>query len=77
MKVKELIELLSEMNPEHEVILSKDGEGNAFSPCGAHDVGQYVPDSTWSGEWRSSGLPPDDGGCTQRQINAILLWPTN
>lgn len=50
MKVKELIELLSELNPKLEVIMAKDGEGNGYSPVDAHDVGQYIPESTWSGE---------------------------
>jgi hypothetical protein len=32
MKVKKLIELLSEHNPEREVVVSSDDEGNEFSP---------------------------------------------
>ena len=50
MKVKELIALLSETNPELEVVLSKDGEGNSYSPLADHSFGQYEPDSTYSGE---------------------------
>ena len=77
MKVKELIELLSEMNPEHEVVLSKDGEGNGYSPLDGYSTGQYVPDSTWSGEFRSAQFPISDGGCRKKDINAIVLWPVN
>jgi hypothetical protein len=33
MKVKKLLELLNDVDPEAEVVLSSDGEGNSFSPC--------------------------------------------
>lgn len=78
MKVKKLIELLSALNPELEVVLSKDGEGNEFSPLDeSYSTGQYVPDSTWSGEFRSSQYSVADGGCRRKDINAIVLWPVN
>ncbi len=77
MKVKELIALLSELNPKLEVVLSKDGEGNGFSPLDGHDFGRYVPESTWSGEFKSSQHSVEDGGCTAKQVNAICLWPVN
>lgn len=77
MKVHELIEILSNWNPDHEVILAKDGEGNSFSPCAAYGVGQYVPDSTWSGELRSEEVTKGDGGCKPKEVNAVVLWPTN
>lgn len=76
MKVKALIELLSELNPEHEVVLSGDGEGNSYSPLADHGVGRYTPESTWSGEFSSEG-DPDEGYCTKKEVNAVVLWPTN
>ncbi len=77
MKVKELIALLKTLPPNHQVIISKDGEGNGFSPCDGHSLGRYVPDSTWSGEWKSSAHSVEEGGCTEKQINAVCLWPVN
>ena len=77
MKVKELIEVLSGLNPEHEVILSRDSEGNSFSPASSYDLGRYTPESTWSGEWKSSAQSVKEGGCAKKGINAVLLWPVN
>lgn len=51
MKVKELIKILQSLDPEREVILQKDIEGNGFSPLNSVD-GEvvYVADSNWSGQ---------------------------
>lgn len=51
MKVKDLIAALAKANPEAEVILQKDGEGNSYSPLSGADLkAVYVPDSTWGGD---------------------------
>lgn len=53
MKVKELIEKLKNVDPERIIVMSKDAEGNDYSPL--YDIDDemvYVPDSTWSGEVR-------------------------
>lgn len=49
MKIKELIEELQKQDPEREVILQKDPEGNGHSPFSSCYTGSYVPDSTYSG----------------------------
>ncbi|MBO5004901.1 MAG: hypothetical protein J6D03_06650 [Clostridia bacterium] len=52
MKVKELIEALKLENPEAEVILSADEEGNYFSPLEGtlgFGRGYYLPEKTWCG----------------------------
>lgn len=76
MTVKELMELLSAENPRAEVVLSKDGEGNSFSPACDYSVGFYVPESTWCGEFYpekySDEMDEDD-----KKIPALVLWPTN
>lgn len=76
MKVKALIELLSTLNPEHTVILAKDGEGNNFSPVADHGIGEYTPESTWAGEYRHEG-DENDGGCSPDDTNCVVLWPVN
>lgn len=54
-----------------QVILSKDGEGNGFSPwCGDHSIGTYEADNSYSGEF-SEYDDPDEAS------NAIVLWPVN
>jgi hypothetical protein len=52
MKVRELIEELSQLDPEMLVVLSSDGEGNSYSPVSgmSGDGLMYEAESTWSGE---------------------------
>lgn len=67
MKVKDLIAWLSCENPELEVIMQKDAEGNGYSPLSNVDLGRYLADTTWFGE-RSE----DDSG-----VLAVFLVPVN
>jgi len=86
MNVKELKIILRDLDENDEVILSKDSEGNNYSPLADYALNIYVPDSKWSGEVRIKELTPelieigfgtedlydgDDG------ISAIVLYPTN
>lgn len=78
MKIKELIEILSEMNPELEVILQKDPEGNGYSPLAGAEVGEYLPTSTYSGE----SIHPDDLGDLEEETleklqTVVYFWPVN
>jgi len=86
MNVKELKIILKDLNDNDEVILSKDSEGNAYSPLADYALNIYVPDSKWSGEIRLKELTPEliesgygtedlyDG---EDGINAVVLYPTN
>lgn len=76
MKVKELIELLSEFNPESLVILSKDGEGNSFSPLTDLGDGVYVADSTWSG-FVFNDLAECLEECDDTPVGCVVFWPVN
>lgn len=69
------------------VVMSKDAEGNNFSPLTREQgvtAGLYAPDSTWSGEhymteeYRRS-LPDADeyDPAPDDSIPAAFLWPTN
>lgn len=66
------------------VILSKDAEGNGFSPLYEVDSSMYQAQTEWSGERymteaaRQSQADPDD--YTKAPSDAVLalcLWPTN
>lgn len=71
MKVNELRTRLADFNGDLEVILSKDAEGNGFSPAAEVDGPcEYVPETTWSGEVTH----PDD---QEGESNAVVIWPTN
>lgn len=77
MKVKELLEMLQELTNhfpdalEHEVVMSKDAEGNGFSPLCNTSGERYVAENSWRGEL--------DGDFDEdiEDPNALCLWPTN
>ena len=81
--VKELIALLQKEDPERVVVLSKDGEGNGFSPFSDFGHGAYEPDSTYSGELGIEKLTDKlkEQGYTEEDvcdgIPALVLWPIN
>lgn len=83
MKVKELLEELSKVDPERDVILQKDGEGNGFSPLYGLWEGSYLPDSTWSGEVGLETLTEEDvqAGFTEDDVvdgtPVVVFVPTN
>jgi hypothetical protein len=84
MKVKELIKLLQETDQEREVIMSKDSEGNCYSPLYALWTGSYKPETTWYGEVGLDSLTEEDirRGYTEEDVmkdgqSAIILCPTN
>ena len=77
--VKALKEMLNggDIEDHYIIVLSKDGEGNSFSPvsdseAGFYTVGLYVPDTTWSGDF--TGIDDMDD---EFSPNAVVLWPTN
>ena len=87
MTVRELITALSECDPDYLVVMSKDGEGNSFSPLSeaAGENNVYVPDCAWSGEAGIHHLTPDleargfsdeDVRDEPNGVRAVVLWPT-
>lgn len=78
MKIKELIKELKALNPESEVILQKDSEGNGYSPLSGIEAGVYVPESTWSGEFvDQDDSEYDDARQEPSSVLAVVLYPTN
>jgi hypothetical protein len=73
MKVKELRELLIHYSDDTLVVLSKDGDGNEFSPLADHCGAMYIADSTFSGHIEAEGDEGEDSGA----VLALILWPTN
>lgn len=45
MTVKELIKLLKKQPPDLQVVLSKDSEGNSYSPINGYGIGFYLSPS--------------------------------
>ena len=53
----ELLDYLATQPRDRKVILSRDAEGNGFSPLADAGESMYVADSTWSGE---TYITPED-----------------
>lgn len=69
--VRDVIEQLSGVaNLDAEVVMSRDAEGNGFSPLEQMTIGWYVAETTWSGEFSDE----EEGEGTEA---AVCLWPVN
>ena len=83
MKVKELIDLLQNQDPEALIVMSKDSEGNAFRTFSDLCPGQYVAEGTWYGDFQSQENidNSDDLDCYElygeKGVKSVCLWPTN
>lgn len=85
MKVQQLIEELSLLDPESEVVLFRRSSENGFSPL--YSLGRdyvYVPDSTYSGEayntqWSAADACKDESEWeTMKQMpRCVVLFPVN
>jgi hypothetical protein len=86
--VGELMDYLATQPRDRKLVLSKDAEGNGFSPLTEAAEAMYLADSTWSG---SLYITPEelahslanDGGYTEDDAapdgaeRVVVLWPVN
>lgn len=83
MTVAELIELLKTVEQDRIVVMSKDSEGNGYSPLSGIFTAAYGAESTWSGEIGLEKLTEDDikQGYSEEDViegvPCIVLQPTN
>jgi len=78
MKVKDLLAQLYKLDPELEVKLATDGEGNGFWPLYTVEPAQYssynvsvypMPDNWVDEDWGPIEEAPDD------LEEVVILWP--
>jgi len=84
MKVSKLITMLQEIGQDREVILSRDAEGNGYSPLQEIETGMYRAEARWCGEFGLETLTPElrEKGYTEEDIisngeKAVVLYPIN
>lgn len=86
MKVKDLIKELEKLDPNSQLILQKDGEGNGYSPLCGLEAAVYVPDSTYSGHVYSLKYTADDNCMEEehwktlkksKENKCVVLYPVN
>ena len=68
MTVRELIVALKMTDQKAEVVMSRDGEGNGFSPLSSISKDRYTPDPKMP--W---AIEPDQDGPRK----CLIFWPTN
>ncbi len=68
--VRELIELLQKEDPDRVVVMSKDIEGNGFSPLFDMSAHAYAEETRWAGELYDEVVGGDG-------VRALCLWPSN
>lgn len=81
--VGQLRELLADVPDDTPVILSKDAEGNGYSPLSSVNTDEgtvYVPETTWSGEvYTLDGRDDDtyDVYYPEDGVRVVELGPVN
>jgi len=75
--VKDLIVELQKHDPEIVVVMSKDGEGNDFSPLSDLSPGFYEAESTWSGEYIAEEYMEEYGYSKDDLPRCLVAWPIN
>jgi hypothetical protein len=73
MTVKQLIEALKKENQDALVVMSKDGEGNSYSPLHEARATTYKATRAWDGQIDDDSKPSKKNGT----VAAVVLWPTN
>lgn len=80
MKAGELIKALQNVDANMLVVMSSDGEGNAFSPVADIDRAMYVAESTWSGYLVYDDEEEDDEEAYEIEDEfeeVVVIWPVN
>jgi hypothetical protein len=77
MTIKDLLAALKGLPGDMQIVLSKDGEGNSFSPLEDIATGIYTANSTWSGDFTTWADDAGEEEIPEADCNAVCFWPTN
>lgn len=88
--VGELVDWLSTQPRDRMVVLSKDAEGNGYSPLADADETMYLAESTWAGETYPTpeqlaelvaqpggGWDAEDDAAPEDAVRVVVLGPVN
>lgn len=80
MKVKELIEILKDVDPEREIYMSRDSEGNGYNSLWAYDTeALYDGDgSMYDSDWSAADVDMDEDEWEEFKKTCkkvVCLWP--
>jgi hypothetical protein len=81
MKNKELIALLSAEDPEADVILQKDPEGNGYAPVNGAEPAIYDAEESivYNLKWSAADADKEEDEWQEllKKPRCIVLWPTH
>lgn len=78
MTVKQLRDLLNKLPGDVNIILSRDAEGNMFSPLDSVTSGIYIAQTTYCGDFNElHTLGEFDISHAPGESEAVCLWPVN
>ena len=80
MTKSELIKLLETVEGDPLIVMSKDAEGNAYSPfCGQISELLYDAETTWYGDVYNPADKEEDETYVipETAVPCIVLWPVN
>jgi hypothetical protein len=86
--VGDLLAALAKLDPSLPIVISRDEEGNGFSPLADWEEGAYAPDvwgegdlSTYSGQLVDENPDSDEEGDAEDEgrvsVKVLVLWPEN
>lgn len=81
MKIKALIDILQTLDPELEVVVASDEEGNSFHSLAAYGGGRWEPEDRSFTAYTDEDEEDEDGNYLPERVlevnewNAIVLWP--
>jgi hypothetical protein len=76
MKVKDLIKALKAEDPNMEILISQDEEGNAFKTIHEVGFGQFIKEGTyWDSAYESDDPKTKKPIYTEGSKPALIIWP--
>lgn len=75
MTVKDLIKLLNKQPSDFQVVLSRDSEGNGFSPVSGYALGFYLPENVSHGDFNDVSCTTFNKDQMEKAQDAIAFYP--
>ncbi len=77
MTVKELRDMLAKEDDDRIVVMSRDAEGNSYSPLSEFGTCAYCAETTWSGYIDDETIGDGDDDTIGDGVPALVMYPVN
>ena len=75
MNIGELKEYIKDLPDDMEIVVQKDAEGNGYTPMHCADLGWYVPETTWYGDFYGAEYTAEDNCMEEDEWAEIKATP--